>query len=218
MGNPLYLLILVFFAVNLFFNSSITSFNSFFLIIYLSSGSLISLFPLPPISHFSFFSSGLISVLRFVISSSIRLIHYGSPSLSFWTFSVLLIPWFCIILYCVIWHYVIMLFVCHFYFTFWNVDLIWLRLLLYLFYRGNLLSQNLSVKIKFHSFYSQDFFTGISFKCSFTCFCYYFYWISVLVFWLDFRIYYRAHYVFEIVYLVSFLAKFIGGCLELRKE
>ena len=55
-------------------------------------------------------------------------------------------------------------------------------------------------------------------SCYIACFCYYFYYISVEVFYLDFRIYRTAHNVFRTIKLVSCLAKSIACKLELDKK
>ena len=67
-------------------------------------------------------------------------------------------------------------------------------------------------------FFLRQIFTGINFKLSFTCFCYYFYGISFLGFWFDLRIYCKAQKVFGTPEVVSFLAKFIVGGLEISRE
>ena len=73
-----YLLTLVFFAINLCFNSSITRFIPFFSTLYLVFSSLIFLFPFPPVSPRISLSSLLTCLLRLVISLSILLFHHGS--------------------------------------------------------------------------------------------------------------------------------------------
>ena len=81
-----YLLTLVFFAINLCFNSSITRFIPFFFTLYLVFSSLIFLFLFPLASPRLSLSSLLISLLRLVISLSILLFHHGCFFLSYFVF------------------------------------------------------------------------------------------------------------------------------------
>ena len=76
----------------------------------------------------------------------------------------------------------------------------------------------LEERSSFTLFFPREIFTGINFKLSFTCFCYYFYGISFLGFWFDLRIYCKAQKVFGTPEVVSFLAKFIVGGLEISRE
>ena len=84
----LYLVTFVVFAVNLCFNSSVTSFIPFFFTLYLVFSPLIFLFLFPPVSPRLSLFSLFISLLRLPISLSILLFHHGSffsPLLPFFT-------------------------------------------------------------------------------------------------------------------------------------
>ena len=82
-----YLLAFLFFAINLFFTSSVTRFIPFstLCLVFIS---LIFIFPFPPVFHCHSLASLLISPLRLVLSLSILLFHNGSllsPLLPFFT-------------------------------------------------------------------------------------------------------------------------------------
>ena len=73
----------------------------------------------------------------------------------------------------------------------------------------------LGERSSFTLFFPRQIFTGINFKLSFTCFCYYFYGISFLGFWFDLRIYYKAQKVLELLRWFLFWPSLLLTALKL---